>query len=358
MLLASISVFALSAQKEGRKETVAVVSLDVSGLPYDNIAMGSLVRLELEKLQKFEVLDKYDVEYIMKKNKINPAEAFGKRQLVDVGTLLRADKMLTGAAELFGEKIILTLRLIDVQSDKIERTSVLEYVNDQEYLQRMVRSSLKDLLGLPLDKEEFDRLVNLERPVITSKSTYSLNGPRFGMQFFSGRLAERMTAPESEGGFNSNPFGTVFGYQLEKQYLTAGQFQAVVEAIFSINGIESGLFTPSLAVMHGFRFHGWEFGFGPVIRMNRTARGYYNAAGKWIKTDEVPEGSSINLIREVDSRGDVGVGASLIVAVGKTFTSGYLHFPVNLYWSPVPEYDSNIFGVMLGFTIADKEDNR
>ncbi len=337
--------------------SAAVVSLDVSGLPYDNIAMGSLVRLELEKLQKFEVLDKYDVEYIMKKNKINPAEAFGKRQLVDVGKLLGADKMLTGAAELFGEKIIFTLRLIDVKGDKIEKISVLEYINDQEYLQRMVRISLQDLLNMEVDKEELDRLVNLERPVITGQSTYSLNGPRFGMQFFSGRLADRMTAPKEEGGFNANPFGTVFGYQLEKQYLTAGEFQAVIEFIGSINGIESGLFTPSLAVMQGLRFHGWEFGFGPVVRLNRTAQGYYSD-GKWIRADEVPEGSDIRLIREMDSRGDIGVATSLIVAVGKTFTSGYLHFPVNLYWSPMPEFDSHIVGFLLGFTIADKESNR
>jgi hypothetical protein len=344
----------LRAQSKTTKPSVAVVSIDVNGLPYDNIAFGSLVRLELEKLDKFEVLDKYDVANTMKLNKINPAEAFGKNQLVQVGTLLKADKMLTGAAELFGEKVIMTLRLVNVKEDKIEKISVLEYINDLDYLQRMVRSSLKDLLDLPLDKEEFDRLVNLERPVITDKSTYSLSGFRFGIQVYNGPIADRLTDAKDQGGYGANSFGTVFGYQLEKQYLTTGHFQAVAEAIISINSIESGMFSPSLALIQGLRFHGWEIGFGPVIRLTQSAQGYYQD-GQWIRADSAPEGSDVQIIRQLDSRGNLSVSTGLLIAAGKTFTSGYLHLPVNVYWSPIPEYGSSVVGVMLGFTIADKD---
>ncbi len=345
---------ALRAQSKATKPSVAVVSIDVNGLPYDNIAMGSLVRLELEKLNKFEVLDKYDVAHTMKLNKINPAEAFGKNQLVQVGTLLKADKMLTGAAELFGEKVIMTLRLVDVKGDRIEKISVLEYINDLDYLQRMVRNSLQDLLELPKDKQEFDRLVNLERPVITDKSTYSLSGFRFGIQVFSGPMADRLTDSKDQGGYGANAFGTVFGYQLEKQYLTTGDFQAVAEAIISINSIESGMFSPSLALIQGFRFHGWELGFGPVLRLTQSASGYY-LDGQWTRGDSPPEGSDAEVIRQIDSKGNIGLSTGLIIAAGKTFSSGYLHLPVNVYWSPIPEYGSSVVGVMLGFTIADRE---
>lgn len=333
------------------KPSVAIVSIDVNGLPYENTALGSLVRIELEKTEKFEVLDKYDVANTMKTNKLNPAETFGKTALVQVGTLLKADKMLTGSAELFGEKIIFTLRLIDVEGDKIEKTSVLEYVNNQKYIERMVRFSVNDILGIKNDPKDLDQLASFDTPIISKESSFSLNGPRFGIQVFSGSVADRLTDDKVNGGFNANSFASVFGYQFEKQYISAGEFQALFEFIGSINGIETGMVVPSVAILHGMRFRGWEFGIGPVFRINRAARGYYEN-GNWILAQDAPEGSNINFIKQIDSRGDVELNTGLVFALGKTFTSGNLHFPVNVYYSPMPAYDSHVVGVMLGFTIA------
>ncbi len=348
------ATFAQANSSAQAKPSVAIVSIDVSGLPYENTALGSLVRIELEKTERFEVLDKYDVANTMKANKLNPAETFGKTALVNVGKLLKADKMLTGSAELFGEKIIFTLRLIDVQRDKIEKTSVLEYENNQRYIERMVRFSVNDILGIKNDPKDLEQLASFDMPIISNESTYSLNGPRFGIQVFSGPVADRLTASKADGGYNANSFSSVFGYQFEKQYLSAGEFQALFEFIGAINGIENGLVVPSVSVLHGMRFKGWEFGFGPVFRLNRVAEGYYNTGGDWIlKRDiQAPDELNVNFIDQIDSRGDVRLNAGLIFALGKTFTSGKLHFPVNIYYSPMPEFDSHIMGIMLGFTIA------
>ena len=43
---------------------------------------------------------------------------------------------------------------------------------------------------------------------------------------------------------------------------------------------------------------------------------------------------------------------SLIVAIGKTFKSGYLNIPVNLYYSP--KKGGSIIGLTFGFNIAKK----
>lgn len=345
------TTFAQQASSAQAKPSVAIVSIDVSGLPYENTALGSLVRIELEKTEKFEVLDKYDVANTMKANKLNPAETFGKTALVNVGKLLKADKMLTGSAELFGEKIIFTLRLIDVQRDKIEKTSVLEYENNQRYIERMVRFSVNDILGIKNDPKDLEQLASFDMPIISNESTYSLNGPRFGVQVFGGSVADRLTADKSQGGFNANSFSSVFGYQFEKQYLSAGEFQALFEFIGAVNGLETGLIVPSVSILHGMRFKGWEFGFGPVFRLNRVAEGYYSE-GNWILKRDTQEGLNVNFIEQIDSRGDVRLNAGLIFAFGKTFTSGKLHFPVNFYYSPMPEFDSHVMGIMLGFTIA------
>lgn len=355
VVVLGLSSLALHGQeKAGAKESIAIVAIDAQGLSLDNISMGNLVRLELEKTRQFEVLDKYDVAHLLEKNNIAPEKSFGKRKLVDIGELLGADKMLTGSAEKFGDKIIFILRLIDVEDSKIEKTSVMEYIYEEEHIQRMARVSVNDLLGIENDKEVIEVLVNFERPITSDKASLRLNGPRFGVQAFSGTIADRLRAPKSEGGFNSYAFSSVFAYQHEFQYISSGEFQALFEMLGAVNGIETGHFTPSFTILNGLRYHGWEIGFGPVFRVSKTAHGYFDDSGKWFREHEMQEGENYEIVKTIDSRGNLELSTGLVFAVGKTFTSGYLHLPINLYYSPTPQLDSHVFGLMLGFTIAKR----
>ena len=356
-LIAIIGLFGTSLNAQMNMEnykSVAIISVDANGIDLDNVAMANLIRFELEKAQKFEVLDKYDVESKMKERQINPNEAFGKSALIDVGKKINADYMLTGSVQKYGSKIIFILRLVDVQKGRISKSDVKEYIYDEEYLQLMARVSLASLLDLPVDEELKAKLTNVDIPVITEGQTLRLNGPRFGMQHFSGDLARRLEAPESEGGYASNAFSTVFAYQHEVQYVSSGKFQALLEIIPAINGIETKYVSPSLTLLNGFRYAGWELGFGPVFRFNRTATGYYDLEGKWqmgdVPEDLLPYGVESQL--NIDKRGDLGLTTGLIVAVGKTFRSGHINFPVNIYYSQVPTFDSQVVGIMLGFNIA------
>ncbi|MDZ7848591.1 MAG: hypothetical protein U5L96_18660 [Owenweeksia sp.] len=247
------------AQNDFRgKKSIAIVAIDAQGLTLDNISMGNLVRLELEKTQRYEVLDKYDVAYLLEKNDIKSERSFGKRKLVEIGKLLDTDKMLTGSAQKFGDKIIFILRLINVAEGRIEKTSVMEYIYDEEHIQRMARVSVNDLLGIENDPEVLDVLVNFERPITSEKATLRLNGPRFGVQMFNGQIADRMRAPKSEGGFGTYAFSSVFAYQHEWQYLSSGDFRALFEMLGAVNGIESGYVTPSITLLNGLRFKGWS----------------------------------------------------------------------------------------------------
>ena len=117
-----LSLFFVNHSFAQDQQSIAIISIDTKGLNLDNVEMGNLVRLELEKTNKFEVLDKYDVSDIMEANSIDISSCFGKSKLVKVGKLLKADKMLTGSAEKFGDKIIFILRMIDVSTEKIEKT--------------------------------------------------------------------------------------------------------------------------------------------------------------------------------------------------------------------------------------------
>lgn len=351
LLIVALSSFQVKAQTENLK-SIAIISVDAQGISLDNLAMADLIRLELERTAKFEVLDKYDVEQIVKRNQIDPNESFGKSQLVDIGRQIESDFMLSGSVQKYGNKLVYILRLIDVRRERISKTSVKEYIANEDHLQVMSRISLADLLDMDYDQEKAAQLASVEKPIITQGQSLKLSGPRFGMQFYSGQLADRIAAPESEGGYASNPFATVFAYQQEFQYVSSGDFQVLLETIISLNGIETSHVNPSLAFLNGFRYKGWELGFGPVFRFTRIATGYYDANGSWVKADAVAEDSNIKLVENIDKRGDLRGSAGLLIAVGKTFRSGHINLPVNFYYSHSPRFNSSVVGVMLGFNIA------
>lgn len=339
------------------RQTISIISIDTKGLDVDNETMAGIMRLELEKINQHEVLDKYDVNDVLTANNIDPATCFGKNAVVNAGKLLAADWMLTGNVELFGEKIIMVLRLIDVEAETIATTSVMEYLNVQNEIQTMAMISMNDLLGIANDPHLVDLLINYNLPITSAKTTVKLNGPRMGAAFTSGATGQRLMASRDEGGYNMFPITSMFGYQYEVQYLSSGDFQALIEFIPAVTGLESGNFIPSLSIMNGFRFNdsGFELGLGPIFRAVKRIEGFYdpNNNDRWTlisEVDEVPAGVSREYA--LDNRGEVESSLGMIVAIGKTFRSGYLNIPVNIYFSPRKE--GTVYGFTFGFNTSKK----
>lgn len=347
LVLCYVSVFGQAKPK------IAVISMDTKGVPWDNQAMTSLVHLELEKFNKFEVLDKYDVSDILKSNQIEPGACLGKACQIRVGKLLEAEKMISGSIEKFGYKVIVVLRFIDVRTGAIEKTDVMEYISQLDDIQIMIQLSLNNLLGFESDPKMKELLVYYATPISSPKTTVNLSGPRIGAAYVGGEFGRRLGAPIEQGGYNMYPAMMMFGYQREVQYLSAGYFQALVEFVFALNGLESGMFAPSFMVMNGLRFNkiGIEFGLGPIIRLTKMAYGFYDSNGNWNRSDYLPEGfENYKLVQTIDSNGDLTLTSGMIVAVGKTFTSGYLNIPVNLYFTP--RKDGNVYGISFGFNVS------
>lgn len=344
----------------------AVLGIDSKGVIPDAETVAYMVRLELEKVNVYNILDKYDVAEAIKKNNIDVQNCFGKSCVVAAGKAIGADKMVTGSVERFGEKIIIALKVIDVKTSSVEKQDATEYLNLQPELQRMIEISVKRLLGLETDPNLVNLLINYNAPIESPKTQIKLNGPRMGGSFATGDAADVMTAKESEGGFNMYPTMFQFGWQQEWQYLSAGNFQALVEGVVLVGGLESGKFIPSLTFFNGFRFGkaGWEFGFGPSFRIIQKAQGFfgdgYNGtdAGKWYLASEWTQlnpAAPLNpypLTKRLDSRGDAALSTSLVVSVGRTFKSGYLNIPVNVFVSPRKE--GTVVGFSFGFNIYRK----
>lgn len=352
-LIAFVILSGISLQCFGQqKKSIAVVSMDTKDLAFDSRTITNMVQLELEKANVFEVLDKYDVADLIKKHNIDVQASFGKNSLVQIGKLLKADKMLSGSIEKFGDKLIVILRLVDVGNETIEKTDVMEYINQQEQMQVMIRLSINNILGIANDRMVVDLLVNYDQPITSSKTTLKLSGPRVGANMVFGKAMDRLKAPKNEGGFDMYPVSSMIGYQFEKQYLSSGDFQALFELIPGITSLESGLFVPTITGLLGFRFNksGIEFGLGPNVRFVQMAEGYYDENDNW-NLGEPPSDDFVK-VRELDSRGEIMASAGMVFAIGKTFRSGYLNLPVNLYISP--RKSGSIAGITLGFNVAKK----
>jgi hypothetical protein len=362
VIIPAVFILMAGTSKGQTQKTVAVLNIDTKDLILDPAAMGNLVRLELEKTKVYTVMDKYDVAYITEQKGIDITNCYGKTCLLEIAKSLELDKILTGNAERFGDKIIINLRLIDVASGTMEQSDVTEYQNIPDEIQIMVEISVKKLLNLNIDPNLVNLLVNYEDPIISTRTNLKLNGPRMGIAYITGEKAKRLEAPKSKGGFDSYPYLSQLGYQYEIQYLSAGNFQALVEFLVVLSGLEQQLFNPNIVFMNGFRVgkSGWEIAFGPSVSLRQTAKGFYgkldplqDIEDDWHLEKEWNEtlGENPYEIKEnLDSRGDIVIGTGWIWAVGRTFRSGYLNIPVNFYVSP--DKEGWYVGLSVGFNVS------
>ncbi len=355
-----------STAQNQSKPVAAVLGIDSKGVIQDAESVGYMVRLEMEKVNVYNMMDKYDVADVVKKSNIDLKTCFGKSCVVAAGKALGVDKMITGSIERFGEKIIISLKVIDVKTEAVEKQDATEYLNLQPELQKMIEISVKKVLGLPLDQNIVNLLINYDVPIESPRTQINLNGPRMGGSMVFGDAAQIMAAKEGNGGFNMYPAMFQFGWQLEKQYLSAGNFQALVECVGLIGGLESGRVIPSVTFLNGFRFGkaGWEFGFGPSFRVVQKANGFYGDGknntvdgqwylnNEWGKLNTNGDPNPYPTTSRLDSRGFGALSASLILSAGRTFKSGYLNIPVNIYVSPRKE--GTVVGFSFGFNISKK----
>lgn len=354
-----------AAVAQNQKKTAAVLGIDSKGVIQDAESVGYMVRLELEKANVYNVMDKYDVAEAVKKNNIDIKTCLGKSCVVAAGKILHVDRMVTGSVERFGEKIVISLKVIDVATESVEKQNATEYLNIQPELQRMIAISVQQLVGITPDQSIVNLLVNYDVPVESPKTQLVMNGPRMGFSVATGDAAKVMTAADSKGGYNMYPATFQFGWQQEWQYLSAGDFQALIELIPMIGGLESGKFIPSITFLNGFRMgkQGWEFAFGPSFKLVKKAEGFWGDGNngfnngewylkkQWIES-QLPIENPYPLSSRLDSRGDLVLSTSLFFGVGKTFKSGYLNIPVNLY--VLPRKEGTIVGTSFGFNLYKK----
>ena len=361
--LVTLCLFTTGAQT--KKESLALLNIDSKSMGMDPQNMGTMVRIEIEKLNIYDVKDKYDIQYFMDQNKISMSNCYGKTCLTEVGLMMKSDKMFTGSVEHLAKTIVITYRIMDVKTSSFEKTYVHEFLYLPEEIQNMVKLSVAEMFDLPFDKNlmsklskpfEFDNTNN--NPEV---QRLRLDGPRMGVTVFTGQLAQRIAGPKKNGGFDAFPMMFQFGYQFEKQYLNEGKIQALFEFIPMVTGLDQGYFIPSATILHGIRSNisGWEFAFGPTFNLVQSATGYYDENNNWqlqnYWSDQPQNQGKDNpytLTDRLDSRGNYSLHTAFVLAAGRTFKSGKLNMPINVY--VIPGRDGFRFGLSVGFNAKNR----
>jgi hypothetical protein len=333
-----------------KSQVVSVLNIDTKGISIDPSQMGNIVRIELDKLGLYEVTDKYDVYHLVDKAKME--NCYGKTCLVEVGKILGSEKMLTGNIERFGESIIVNFRLINVQTGAVEKNYIKEFLNYPHEIQRIVRLSVREMFGLENEAHVMQSLTQKQafESIINQPNTKSLklDGPRMGFAVLTGKNASIMRNKPNEGGYDMFPVMSQIGYQFETQYLNEGNFQALVEFIPMITGLDQGTFIPSITILNGIRNNksGFEIAFGPTLGLVSVASGYYDGNGQWrLRNPDMPAGTQLE--SRMDSRGDIALRTGFVIAFGKSFRSGKMNLPVNGYI--IPHKDGMRVGLSFGF---------
>lgn len=347
-------------------QSIAVAPIKTFGLFSNSTTATRLTQLELVKLNKYAVLDKFDINELTDPEKYD--SCFGKTCLVEYGKTLGTDFIVSGNIDGLGNKIVVNLKIIDVNNAEVAKNESVEFDNQEHELQRMIGLVLELMHNLTPEPETMKRLAFKNEVIVTNNvDRINNSGPRMGIAYTVGDLNEFMIRDEKQGGLGIAPVVSNLGYQWEGQYVGTENFSALVECLVMFTGLEQGKFIPSISLLNGYRFGkgGWEFAFGPSFSLTKYSRGFFDEngnfgeAGKfWNSNEFFADGFSDASFSEngyewgkhLDTRGELTLSTRWIIGFGRTFQSGALNVPVNLFYSS--QKGGGMVGLSAGFNIV------
>lgn len=353
--------------------SIAVSNPNINSLTIKPESAAKMMRLELIKMNKYKVYDEFDMNEIIKAKDEYKVGCYGQACLAKLGEELKVDYVMSGSIDGLGNKIVVTIKIIDVKAQNLYKSSVREFDNQETEIQRMIEIVLFEMHGLTVDKALSDRLA-FKNEIITSNNVGKVNnsGPRIGGAVLTGDVREFASRDVKYGGLGIQPFTSMIGYQIEGQYVGTENFSALVEGIVNISGLEQSQFIPSISLLNGFRFGkgNYEFAFGPRFGISYTSNGYldkdglYGIKGRYYKDWEWVSYANQNNI--VDQNGDIldnpgfethfdkdgspRLSTSFLIAFGRTFQAGALNVPVNIFYSS--QRGGGFLGVNMGFNVV------
>ncbi len=182
-LITTIVLLLVTILSYAQATKLAVVSFEANDNAINQSELFEILSIEISKQIKFTTIDKYEVQEVLKNNDIVPESCLSLSCLVKSGKLLSADQILTGSARKLGDRLYITLRLINVDANLQSETSQ-EFNYVPQKAGEMVKITTNIMLGLPNDPATLKALTDKEtfESAVNNPEDYQLNlgGPRMG----------------------------------------------------------------------------------------------------------------------------------------------------------------------------------
>ncbi|OGF48956.1 MAG: hypothetical protein A2231_10945 [Candidatus Firestonebacteria bacterium RIFOXYA2_FULL_40_8] len=134
------------------KIRIAVMELESQNVKISTSAIvGEFLRNELFKDGNFVVLERENVDKVLKEQKLQASGCTTNECIVEIGKILNVEQMLVGSVGMIGDEYCLNIRIVDVESGQvlITKTEVCPSDEDFMFLSKMIVMKLE-----PSDIEE------------------------------------------------------------------------------------------------------------------------------------------------------------------------------------------------------------
>ncbi|MBN1383922.1 MAG: hypothetical protein JW983_03445 [Elusimicrobia bacterium] len=127
------------------REKIAV--MDIRAYDIDKkiaVMVNEFIRNDLFELGNFELVERSQIELVLKEQKLQMSGILSNKKAVKVGEVVGAKKIVIGTLSRLGEKYFLVLRIVDVENSVILASRAGECMNDDElkFLSKRVVSRL------------------------------------------------------------------------------------------------------------------------------------------------------------------------------------------------------------------------
>ena len=114
-----IAIMILSIGQNVSAQSIAVGPINTYKVYAHPSTAAKMVRMELIKLDKYSVLDQFDMYEV--ENLDDFDSCYAKQCLIQYGEALEVDQIISGSIDKIGAKIIITLKLIDIKSKEVRK---------------------------------------------------------------------------------------------------------------------------------------------------------------------------------------------------------------------------------------------
>jgi len=165
-ILATIALLSVLPLYSQQKTTLAVLDLDAKGLEKtQSEILTNRLRSNAVSLGIYEIVERQKMQEILDEQEFQLSGCTTDACAVEVGQLLGVQKMITGSIGSIGKIYTVELRLLDIETGKIERSASYDFQGELEILlMEGMNNALLKLLGL------------LDMPTATAVSIYNKTG--------------------------------------------------------------------------------------------------------------------------------------------------------------------------------------